>query len=93
MSVYSVIRDKELKEILDLIPCTVEFRMSQREKAAENVSLNQKIPECPSGKLFFILPLKTVEFLYYLTEGLPGEVPEKWMDFPLLQWALSVWIL
>ena len=40
-------REKELKEILDLIPGTIEFRMRQLEESARNVSLNQKIPECP----------------------------------------------
>jgi len=40
-------REKELKEILDLIPGTIEFRMRQIEESARNVSLDQKIPECP----------------------------------------------
>ena len=40
-------REKELKEILDLIPGTVEFRMKQLEDSARNVSLDHKIPECP----------------------------------------------
>ena len=41
-------REKELKEILDLIPNTIELRMRRLEEAAENVSLDHiKIPECP----------------------------------------------
>ena len=42
-------REKELKEILDLIPGTMEFRMRKLEESecARNFSLDQKIPECP----------------------------------------------
>lgn len=43
----SVSREKDLKEILDLIPGTLEFRMKQLEESARNVSLDHKIPECP----------------------------------------------
>ena len=46
-SLWFISREKELKEILDLIPGTVEFRMRQLEESARNVSLDQKIPECP----------------------------------------------
>ena len=46
-SLWFISREKELKEILDLIPGTMEFRMKQLEESARNVSLDQKIPECP----------------------------------------------
>ena len=46
-SLWFISREKELKEILELIPGTVEFRMRQLEESARNVSLDQKIPECP----------------------------------------------
>ena len=60
-------RKKELNEILDLIPGTTEFRMRQLEESARNVSLVQKIPECPVSKLqFYFLKLK-----FIITEGLP----------------------
>ena len=44
-------REKELKEILDLIPGTVEFRIRQIEESARTLSLDQKIPECPVSEL------------------------------------------
>ena len=50
-----VFREKELKDLLDLIPDTVECRMRLLEEAARNVSFEDKIPECPVLKYFFIL--------------------------------------
>ena len=53
-SLWFISREKELKEILDLIPGTMEFRMKQLEESARNVSLDQKIPECPVNYFFTI---------------------------------------
>ena len=52
-------REKDLKEILDLIPGTIEFRMRQLEESARNVSLDQKIPECPVTNLYLPFHFKT----------------------------------
>ena len=46
-SLWFISREKELKEILELIPGTVEFRMKLLEESVRNVSMDQKIPECP----------------------------------------------
>merc|ERR1712062_195858 len=54
-SLKKIARKKDLMEILDLIPGTREFKMKQLEESARNVSLKQKIPECPfpkNGRIF-----------------------------------------
>ena len=67
-----------MKEILDLIPGTMEFRMKQLEESARNVSL--MIPECPV-KWYINISFRHLVFIIFFYERFALRSSRKMEEF------------